>query len=63
MGGLADDDSLFIEVNRGTMTAKKISEPISKYIVSSSYVYRIPSVSEYISTPSPLEINMCKESF
>lgn len=45
------------------MTVKKMSELASRYEVPSGCVCKMPAISEYFSTPDPLEIGVCNESF
>lgn len=45
------------------MIIEKMSGLVSRYGVLFSYVCRIPTINKYISTPSPLEIGVCEESF
>lgn len=48
-----DNDPPLIGVDRDTILVEKMSKLVSKYVVPSSYICRIPIVSEYVSTLGP----------
>lgn len=62
-GRLAEDNLLLIGVNRGNMIDKRMDELVSRYGVPLSYVYKIPTIIEYISMPGPLKIGVCEKTF
>lgn len=45
------------------MTVEKMNELVLRYRVPASCICKIPTVSKYVSTLSPLKISVYKESF
>lgn len=62
-GESADSDLPPIGVNKGSMTVKRMNELVSRYDKPLGYVSRVSTISEYMSTLSPFEINVCKKTF
>lgn len=52
-----------IRVNNGSMTIKRMDELVLRYGMPPNYIYKVPTISEYVSTPGSLEIGMCKDTF
>lgn len=45
------------------MSTKRMYNLVLRYEVAPSFVFRIPSDDEYVSTPRPLKVGVCEESF
>lgn len=58
-----DNDPLPIGVNRGSMPIEKMEELVSRHSMPFSYVYKVLTISEYVSTSGSQEIGVCKETF
>lgn len=50
-------------ISLSLVTEEKMNELVLRYEVLSGYVCKVPTANEYVSTSSPLEISVCKESF
>lgn len=58
-----EGDLLIIGIPRGIMSSKRMGKLMLRYKIPPKYMCRIPSDDEYISTPDPSEVAMCKEIF
>lgn len=58
-----DDDPPLISVNKGIITVERMSELVLRYKMPSGYICKILAINEHGSTPGPLKIGVCKESF
>lgn len=45
------------------MTERRMEEFVLRYGLAPSYICRVPSIEEYMSTFGPLEIDICKKTF
>lgn len=57
------DDPPTVSIPRGIISIQRMHDLVSRYGISLSYMYRIPSDGKYISVPGPLKFSICDESF
>lgn len=57
------DDPPIVGLPQVIMSSKRMGELISRYKIPPKYVCRVPSDDQHISTPGPMEVVVCEETF
>lgn len=58
-----EDGLPIVGIPCGIMSIERIHDVVLRYRIPLGYMYRIPSDGKYVSTPRPLKVSVCKESF
>lgn len=58
-----EDDPFIVSIPQGIISLERMGELMSRYEIPPEYVCRILSNDKYISTPDPLEVFVCEETF
>lgn len=61
--GLMEDDPPIAGIPHGIMLSERIGELMLRYEIPSEYLCKILGNDKYISSPSPLKVAMCEETF
>lgn len=61
--GLTKDDPFVVKIPRGITSSKRMDALVLRSGVPPDYVCRILGDEKYISSPSPLEVAICEETF